>query len=318
MTEHIILTQDSMVSDSDLIDRFLSDCQLRRLSSETIEGYRSSLRITSRVLANQGFSIRHLDKTSLIEILKHLVNQGYVYNTFLQYFAALSGFSDYLIWEGIAQTNQVTPFRKRYLRQYKKERTVRKLISVEEMAALINSILDPRDKAILTVLAKTGIRRGELINMDLEDIDWSDQSIQLKPHPKRSNCTVFFDNETAVILRRWIKGRQYYGVESNCDALFVNERGSRLQRHGVEHAVKKHAIRLGLHDPESKRVEDHFSPHCCRHWFTTQLRRNGMRRELIKELRGDSRNEAVDIYDHIDRIELKRAYLAAMPILGIE
>jgi len=42
-----------------------------------------------------------------------------------------------------------------------------------------------------------------------------------------------------------------------------------------------------------------------------------MRRELIKELRGDSRNEPVDIYDHIDRKELKRAYLAAIPILGI-
>lgn len=318
MTEHVTLTQDSIVSDSDLIDGFLSDCQLRRLSSETIEGYRSSLRITSRVLGKQGLSIRHLDKTSLMEILKYLVNQGYVYNTFLQYFAALSGFSDYLIWEEIAQTNQVTPFRKRYLKQYKNKRTIRKLISIEEMAALINSILDPRDKAILTILAKTGIRRGELINLNLEDVDWSDQSIQLKPHPKRSNCTVFFDNETAVILRRWMKARQYYGVKSDCDALFVNERGSRLRRHGVEHAVKKHAVRLGIHDPESKKVEDHFSPHCCRHWFTTQLRRNGMRRELIKELRGDSRNEAVDLYDHIDRIELKRAYLAAIPVLGIE
>ena len=72
MTEHVTLTQDSMVSDSDLIDGFLSDCQLRRLSSETIEGYRSSLRITSRVLGNQGLSIRHLDKTSLIEILRAL------------------------------------------------------------------------------------------------------------------------------------------------------------------------------------------------------------------------------------------------------
>jgi site-specific recombinase XerD len=56
----------------------------------------------------------------------------------------------------------------------------------------------------------------------------------------------------------------------------------------------------------------------CRHWFTTHLRRNDMRREFIKELRGDSRNEAIDIYDHIDKKELKRAYLAAIPMLGIE
>jgi integrase/recombinase XerD len=42
-----------------------------------------------------------------------------------------------------------------------------------------------------------------------------------------------------------------------------------------------------------------------------------MRREFIKELRGDARREAMDIYDHIDRKELKRAYLAAIPVLGI-
>ena len=42
-----------------------------------------------------------------------------------------------------------------------------------------------------------------------------------------------------------------------------------------------------------------------------------MKREYVKELRGDSRSEAVDIYDHIDLDELKRSYLAAIPRLGI-
>jgi integrase/recombinase XerD len=40
-------------------------------------------------------------------------------------------------------------------------------------------------------------------------------------------------------------------------------------------------------------------------------------REFLKELRGDSRSEAVDIYDHIDLHELRRSYLAAIPRLGI-
>ncbi|MGYP000919018562 len=42
-----------------------------------------------------------------------------------------------------------------------------------------------------------------------------------------------------------------------------------------------------------------------------------MRREFIQELRGDSRREAIDIYDHIDLRELKEAYLAAIPQMGI-
>ena len=42
-----------------------------------------------------------------------------------------------------------------------------------------------------------------------------------------------------------------------------------------------------------------------------------MKKDFIKELRGDSRGEAIDIYDHIDHTELRKAYLAAIPRLGI-
>ncbi len=313
------IMESPKVSDDTLIGDFLRDCELRRLSPGTIEGYKSSLQIASKILRRNGLCISKLDNGALKEILRFLIDRCYAYNTFLQYFAALSGFCDYLVWEKIAQTNQVLLFRKRYVRQFKKQETPeRKLISVTEMAMLINSALDPRDRAILMLLAKTGIRRGELISLDIDEISWLDQSIRLKPHPKRSNCTVFFDDETARVLKRWMKARSHYEGAQECKALFMNERGGRLKRHGVTHAVTKHARRVGLHDPESRKMEDHFTPHCCRHWFTTHLRRNGMRRELIKELRGDARKEAVDIYDHIDKKELKRAYLAAIPLLGID
>jgi integrase/recombinase XerD len=85
----------------------------------------------------------------------------------------------------------------------------------------------------------------------------------------------------------------------------------------VYNAVVKYAKRLGFHNSQSKRLEDHFGPHCFRHWFTTWLIRNGMRREYVKELRGDRRSEAIDIYHHIDRNELRRIYLACIPKLGI-
>jgi integrase/recombinase XerD len=42
-----------------------------------------------------------------------------------------------------------------------------------------------------------------------------------------------------------------------------------------------------------------------------------MKREFLKELRGDSRREAIDIYNHIDPDELRKAYLAAVPRLGV-
>ena len=74
---------------------------------------------------------------------------------------------------------------------------------------------------------------------------------------------------------------------------------------------------LGLHNPSSPKVEDHFTPHCCRHWFTTMLARAGIDKDLLKELRGDARRESMDVYRHIDPEELRKAYLASVPELGI-
>ena len=74
-------------------------------------------------------------------------------------FSVLSTFYDYLAYEGIVPANYILPFRKRYLRRYKgdEERHVRRLLSVEELGRIVNSVLEPRDRAIIVLLAKTGI-----------------------------------------------------------------------------------------------------------------------------------------------------------------
>ena len=323
MNATINVLEKRIKGDDNLISDFILDCKLRKFSDDTIRSYKSILGIASKFFASSHLSMLDLNKYALKELLTHLSNDlSYSGKTLENYFSALSSFCDYLAYEGLADRNPILPFRKRYLRQYKADRlspdSSRKLISIEQMRLLINSILDPRDRAIVTLLAKTGIRRKELIKIDVDDIDWEEQSIQLKPHPKRSNLTVFFDDECARILQRWLKTRKNYNLSLGCKALFVGERGERLERHGVYSIVTKHAEKVGLHNPKSKRIEDHFTPHCCRHWFTTHLRRNGLRREYLKELRGDARKEAVDIYDHIDKKELRRAYLAAVPLLGID
>jgi site-specific recombinase XerD len=57
--------------------------------------------------------------------------------------------------------------------------------------------------------------------------------------------------------------------------------------------------------------------HYCSHWFVTHLLRAGMSRDFVKELRGDTRGEAIDIYNHIDKKDLRESYLAHIPQLGI-
>jgi integrase/recombinase XerD len=301
-----------------LIQDFVKDCQLRGMSPRSIPHYGYIPKVFKNYLEGQRVDFQTVDKDHLRGFIEYLrIEKGAAGKTVENYFAVLSTFYDYLTFEGLVSSNPVLPIRRRYLRRYKdNSMQERQLISVEAMGRLINSEMDIRNKAIIALLAKTGIRRGELISLDVDDVDLVEMRIKLKPTAKRSNRIVFFDAETAFILRRWLKvreGRNKKGIP----ALFLNVMGDRLDRGGILLLVAEATRRVGLHNPDSERMEDRFSPHCCRHWFTTHLRRAGMRREFIQELRGDSRREAIDIYDHIDLKELKEAYLAAIPQLGI-
>jgi len=302
-----------------LIEDFCQDCKLRGMTLESIRRYKSSLLIFAEFLLGKGVDINDVNIHLLRDFLQHILYERNVkHKTVENYFSALSAFFDYLAFEGLVSNNVVLPFRRRYLKRYKQgfDDPERKLLSVEEMSRLVASIMDPRDKAIAVLFAKTGIRRGELLRLDVDDIHWEDYSVTLKPTPKRSNRIVFFDDECAVVLRRWLRVREKLNPKTK--ALFVSYQSlNRLDRNGLYTAIVKYAKRLGFHDEDSPRLEDHFGPHCFRHWFTTWLLRNGMPREYVKELRGDRRSEAIDIYHHIDKQELRKAYLAYIPKLGV-
>ncbi len=303
----------------ELIGIFQKDCLIRGLTPESTVRYISTLRIFDGFLRERGVDLLDVEGAILRDWLEHLrIERKVSQKTLENYFTEISSFYEFALYEGLISANPVAAVRKRYIRRYKNtdEGHTHKLISEEEMGRLINATMDIRDRAIITLFAKTGIRRRELIALDVDDVDFVEQSIMLKPTAKRTNRTVFFDGEAAIILRRWLRareGRNFTGSK----ALFLSSKGDRLERTGISHMVVNAAERMGFHDPNSNRMEDHFSPHCCRHWFTTHLRRAGMPREFIQELRGDVRREAIDIYDHIDKKELRESYLAHIPQLGI-
>ena len=302
-----------------LIEDFVKDCALRGMSPRSIPHYGYIPKAFKIYLEERNANFREVDKDLLRGFIEYLrIEKGAAEKTVENYFAVLSTFYDYLAFEGLVASNPVLPIRRRYLRRYKDNGPTqeRQLISVADMSRIINSEMNIRNRAVLILLAKTGIRRNELLTLDVDDINLVEMKIKLKHTAKRSNRIVFFDAETAFILRRWLKVREGQNQKGS-KALFLNASGNRLDRGGILRLVGEAARRVGLHNPESKIMEEHFSPHCCRHWFTTHLRRAGMRREFIQELRGDSRREAIDIYDHIDLKELKEAYLACIPQLGV-
>lgn len=303
-----------------LIDSFLNDCNIRGMTKRSVDSYKSPVKAFMEYLQKNNILLSQVNRDNLREYLSILrSDRGLKQKTIENHFSALSSFFEYLVWEHKIEKNMILEVRKRYLRSYKKNsdgENKRRAITVEEMSRLINSIVDIRDKAIAIVLAKTGIRREELVKIDITDIDWSDYSIKLKPMAKRTNRIVFFDGECAMLLRRWMKLREEY-EDVDRKALFLGMGGRRLKRSGVYNAIRKWATKVGLFDESSKDLANRFSVHFFRHWFTTHLLKNGMPREYVQELRGDIRKDAVDIYDHIDLDDLRKKYLAAIPQLNV-
>ena len=301
---------------NNLIKRFHEDCNLRGMAYTMDYIYRT--KEFCAFLESQGKSPLNVSRDDLKAFLGHLKKRDIKVRTLNQIFSCLSTFYEFLIAEELVEHNPILPFRKYYLRRYKSDNDseIRKLISVEDASKLVNSVLDTRDRCVLVLLFKTGMRVGELTRLDVNDINLDKGTIHLKQTAKRSNRVLYLDDEAISVLSRWLAARKNR-LGSDDSALFLSKTGSRISKRSIELITMKHAERIGLHDPNSTKLEDRFTPHCCRHWFVTHLIRAGMSRDFVKELRGDTRGDAIDIYNHIDKKELQESYLAHIPQLGI-
>ena len=297
------------------IEAFREYLQLRGLAPATIERHYYALRRYIEFCKARGANHALASEEDLLAYLAALRSQGQRHASLKQAFSSLSVYCAWLARQKKIPFNPVLELKEVYLRQYKPENRERQLISIGDAAKMIMLTLRARDRAFLFLLFKTGIRRNELVSLDMGDLDFEKMEAHLKPTGKRSNRIVYFDEECARALKRWLKVREARNPSS--PAFFLNDKNERLGPHGLDDLVAIAGERAGLHDPKSSRIEDKFTPHCCRHWFTTHLRRAGMPREFIQELRGDVRREAIDIYDHIDKEELKKSYLACIPQLGV-
>lgn len=139
--------QAPLVEESELLGGFLADSRNRGLAEGSLVSYRSFLRRFGNHQHRQDRHIAQIDSAVLEGFLAELRALGFKSNTLTNYFSVLSSLCEYLVFRGLMESNPVPAFEKRYLRRYKKMNppTTRKLISIEEMARLINSTMDARD-----------------------------------------------------------------------------------------------------------------------------------------------------------------------------
>jgi len=161
-----------------------------------------------------------------------------------------------------------------------------------------------RDLAILELFYNCGLRRQELINLDINDVDLSNLQIRVLGKGSRERI-VPLGRAAMHAMVNWLDKRQEFCCDHNEPAIFVNHHGGRMTASQVYYCVRQHLKQVTEIDKAH--------PHVLRHSFATHLLDAGADLMAVKEMLGHSTLSTTQIYTHVSAGRLKAVYRQAHP-----
>lgn len=184
------------------------------------------------------------------------------------------------------------------------------VLAADEAGALMelpagDSPIGRRDRLIVELLYATGIRVGELVSLDVDDVDRSRRVLRVLGKGRKER-TVPYGQAAERALEEWLRhGRPELAVEGSGPALLLGRRGRRLDQRAARRVVHDHAQRL----PAAPQL----GPHALRHTAATHLLDGGADLRVVQELLGHASLATTQIYTHVSAERLLRAYTQAHP-----
>jgi site-specific recombinase XerD len=162
-----------------------------------------------------------------------------------------------------------------------------------------------RDKTILELLYSTGIRLGELVAIDMGDVQINQKTVKVFGKGGKERI-VPFGGKAAEALDFYLKERNIYvHKDLNDNPLFISRQGLRISPRTVQSRLKK------LFD--SVAAGSGFTPHLMRHTFATHLLDHGADIRAVKELLGHASLSSTQIYTHLETKKMKKIFEQAHP-----
>jgi integrase/recombinase XerD len=225
--------------------------------------------------------LRELTDKDLGEYILRLKEQGYSTTTQLQARALLKDLYYALSINELILTNPME-----LLDIYIREQSgVKVTLSIEEMTKLLESIETHtgsgfQDRCIFELLYVTGIRVGECLRLNVEDVDFSLDEVLIRQGKGRKDRIVPLGKVAKEYLLRWRKKlRGWFVKGKDSGLLFLNRQGGRLSRGTVSHHLKHWLKKAGI-------TKEGVSPHSFRHSCATHLLLNGADVRYVQELLG--------------------------------
>lgn len=153
-------------------------------------------------------------------------------------------------------------------------------LTKKEIAQVMSSIsknytgkMLTRDRAIIGLALSTGIRVSALVQINLEDIDFDNNTIKVVEKRTKTKLIQFGDN-TKVLLQDWIKTREQYYSDVETSALFLSQWKRRITTNGVRDLVAKY----------TQDINKHITPHKLRATAATQAAAAGVNVQTIQQM----------------------------------
>ncbi len=282
----------------------------RNLSAHTVRAYLGDLE--SLLDHAQRLGIRRLDELDLRTLRSWLANQqtrGRARTTVARRATAARVFTAWL-----ARTGRVPADAGASLGSPKAHKTLPAVLRADEARELLaaaaeladdGSPIGQRDVAMLELLYATGIRVGELVGLDVDDIDDDRQVVRVFGKGRKER-TVPYGHPAARALARWTQqGRPALTVAGSGAALFLGARGARIDQRAVRTLVHRRIADVpGAPD---------LGPHGLRHTAATHLLEGGADLRSVQELLGHASLATTQLYTHVTTDRLRKAYRQAHP-----
>jgi integrase/recombinase XerC len=276
-------------------------------SKHTVLAYKRDIEMFQEFL-NEQHSSEDVSKAGYSEIrqwIVELVNSGISNRTINRKISSLNTYFKFLLK---TQSLQVNP-----LKQHKALKVGKKVqlpFSEQELKTVLQNSIEvtdfesSRNHLIIELFYATGIRRIELVNIKLSDVDFSNR--QIKVLGKRNNERYIPLIESLIVsLRNHIVYRSQLPEIKDKDILFLTKKGLKIYEMLVYRIINKY-----FSEASSKAK---CSPHVLRHSFATHLLNQGADLNAVKDLLGHTSLAATQVYTHNSIAELKKVYAKSHP-----
>jgi integrase/recombinase XerD len=294
------------------VEDFLLSLRVERgRSANTLKAYANDLRAYVTWLDGRGLTIGEVDEAVITDYVNALKGGDRAPSSVKRALVSVRGLHRFLAEETEGVRDPTLE-----VEVPKSPKGLPKALSEEEVGRLLASItgMDPvarRDRAILEVLYGTGARIGELSGMSLSDLDLDAGLVRVFGKGSKERI-VPLGRYAIVALVEWLgpEGRPHLEPErwkhrDDADAVFLNQRGGRLQRQGAWAVVRKAGDAVGL--------GSRLTPHVLRHSCATHMLDHGADIRTVQELLGHASISTTQVYTLVSGERLQAVYRAAHP-----